>query len=161
VGAGCRRLRRTLVLEARVPDHANESITVKADPATIMGVIADFPSYPEWAGPVKRIEVLEPGEAGGRAKRVRFHVEVMGLSDTYTNEYTWDGDRRVDWVMIEGKSQKSQQGSYMLAPTGQATTVTYDLTVEVAIPVPGLIRRRIQGKIVDTALKDLKKRAEA
>ena len=125
-----------------------------------MAVIADFSSYPDWAGPVKRIEVLDPG-MDGRAKQVRFHVEIMGLADTYTNEYSWDGDRRVDWTMIEGKSQKSQQGRYELAPAGKATTVTYDLEVEIGIPVPGLIRRRIQGKIVDTALKDLKKRCEA
>jgi ribosome-associated toxin RatA of RatAB toxin-antitoxin module len=144
-----------------VPDHANESMTIKADPAKIMGVIADFPAYPEWAGPVKQIEVLEEGP-GGRAKSVRFHVEIMGLADQYTNEYTWDGDHRVDWTMSQGRSQKSQVGWYELVPTGGATTtVTYDLTVEIAIPVPGLIRRRIQAKIVDTALKDLKKRSEA
>jgi ribosome-associated toxin RatA of RatAB toxin-antitoxin module len=140
-------------------DHANESITVQADPAAIMAIIADFPSYPDWAGPVKRIEVLEE-HPDGKAKKVRFHVEIMGLSDSYTNEYTWDGDRRVDWTMIEGKSQKSQQGSYELAKAGAATKLTYDLTVEIAIPVPGLIRRRLQGKVVETALKDLKKRAE-
>ena len=143
-----------------MPDHGSDSITVKADPATIMGVIADFPSYPEWAGPVKKIEVLEEG-ADGRAKRAHFHVEVMGLSDNYINEYTWDGNRRVDWTMVEGKSQKSQVGSYELTAVGDTTEVTYDLTVEIAIPVPGLIRRRLQSKIVDTALKDLKKRCEA
>ena len=141
-------------------DHANESITVQADPATIMAILADFPSYPEWAGPVKRIEVLTE-HPDGKAKQVRFHVEIMGLSDSYTNEYTWDGVRRVDWTMIEGKSQKSQQGFYELAKAGSATTLTYDLTVEIAIPIPGLIRRRLQGKVVETALKDLKKRAEA
>lgn len=141
-------------------DHANDSITVQANPATIMAVIADFPSYPQWAGPVKRTEVLDAGK-DGRPTRVRFNVEIMGLSDSYTNEYSWDGDRRVDWTMIEGKSQKSQVGSYEMSPAGSATKVTYDLTVEIGIPVPGLIRRRLQGKIVDTALKDLKKRCEA
>ena len=80
---------------------------------------------------------------------------------TYTNDYTWDGDRRVDWVMSEGKSQKSQMGSYELTGSGEKTKITYDLSVEIAIPVPGLIRRRIHAKVVDTALKDLKKRAEA
>ena len=141
-------------------DHANVSITVQADPAAIMAIIADFASYPDWAGPVKSIEVLNE-HPDGRAKQVRFHVEIMGLSDSYTNEYTWDGDRRVDWTMIEGKSQKSQLGSYELAKAGAATELTYDLKVEIAIPVPGLIRRRLQGKVVDTALKDLKRRAEA
>jgi ribosome-associated toxin RatA of RatAB toxin-antitoxin module len=143
-----------------VPDHANESMTIKADPATIMGVIADFPSYPQWAGPVKQIEVLEEGP-DGRAKSVRFHVEVMGLTDLYVNEYTWSGDKRVDWTMSQGRSMKSQVGRYELAPAGNgATKVTYDLTVDIGIPVPGLIRRRIQSKVVDTALKDLKKRCE-
>jgi ribosome-associated toxin RatA of RatAB toxin-antitoxin module len=143
-----------------VPDHANESMTIKADPATIMGVIADFPSYPQWAGPVKQIEVLEEGP-DGRAKSVRFHVEVMGLSDLYVNEYSWSGDKRVDWTMSQGRSMKSQVGRYELAPAGNGTTkVTYDLTVDIGIPVPGLIRRRIQSKVVDTALKDLKKRCE-
>jgi ribosome-associated toxin RatA of RatAB toxin-antitoxin module len=143
-----------------VPDHANESMTIKADPATIMGVIADFPSYPQWAGPVKQIEVLEEGP-DGRAKSVRFHVEVMGLSDLYVNEYIWSGDKRVDWTMSQGRSMKSQVGRYELAPAGNgATKVTYDLTVDIGIPVPGLIRRRIQSKVVDTALKDLKKRCE-
>jgi ribosome-associated toxin RatA of RatAB toxin-antitoxin module len=142
-----------------VPDHANDSITVQADPASIMAIIADFPAYPEWAGPVKRIEVLEE-HPDGKAKQVRFHVEIMGLSDSYINEYTWDADRRVDWTMVEGKSQKSQQGSYELTKDGAATKLTYDLLVEIAIPIPGLIRRRLQGKVVETALKDLKKRAE-
>ena len=143
-----------------MPDHGSDTITVKADPATIMGVIADFPAYPEWAGPVKRIEVVEEGP-DGRAKRVHFHVEVMGIADSYVNEYTWDGDRRVDWTMVEGKSQKSQVGVYELTPAGDTTEVMYDLTVEIAIPLPGLIRRRLQSKIVETALKDLKKRCEA
>lgn len=140
-------------------DHAHESIVIQGDPATIMAVIADFSAYPQWAGPVKRTEVLEPGD-DGRARKVRIDVELMGLSDRYVNEYVWDGDSKVSWTMLEGSSQKSQVGSYTLEPTGGGTKVTYDLTVEIAIPVPGLIRRRIQGKVVDAALKDLKKRVE-
>jgi hypothetical protein len=63
--------------------------------------------------------------------------------------------------MVEGRSLKSQVGSYELTADGSTTTVTYDLTVEIQVPIPGLIRRKLQGKVVDTALKDLKKRAEA
>jgi hypothetical protein len=143
-----------------VADHGHESITVKADPATIMGVIADFPAYTQWAGPVKRVDVLETG-GDGRASKVRFHVEMYGIPDVYVNEYTWTGDTHVAWQMVEGRSLKSQVGSYELTPDGDRTTVTYDLTVEIQVPIPGLIRRKLQGKVVDTALKDLKKRAEA
>jgi len=142
-----------------VADHAHESIVIQGNPATVMAVIADFGAYPQWAGPVKKTEVLEPG-GEGRARKVKIDVELMGLSDSYVNAYEWDGDRKVTWTMLEGRSQKSQVGSYTLEPNGTATKVTYDLTVELAIPVPGLIRRRIQGKVVDAALKDLKKRVE-
>jgi ribosome-associated toxin RatA of RatAB toxin-antitoxin module len=142
-----------------VADHAHESIVIQGNPATVMAVIADFGAYPQWAGPVKKTEVLEPG-GDGRARKVKIDVELMGLSDSYVNAYEWDGDRKVTWTMLEGRSQKSQVGSYTLEPNGTATKVTYDLTVELAIPVPGLIRRRIQGKVVDAALKDLKKRVE-
>jgi len=143
-----------------VPDHAHESIVVQAGPSVVMGVIADFENYPQWAGPVKRTEVLETG-ADGRARTVRIEVELLGLSDSYVNEYVFEGDRRVSWTMLEGRSQKSQRGSYELTPHAGSTRVTYDLLVEVAIPVPGLIRRRIQTKVVDAALKDLKKRVES
>jgi carbon monoxide dehydrogenase subunit G len=141
-------------------DHAHESIVIQGDPATIMAVIADFGAYPQWAGPVKKAEVLEPGASGERAQKVKIDVELMGLSDSYVNAYEWDGDSKVSWTMLEGRSQKSQVGSYTLEPSGSGTKVTYDLTVDLAIPVPGLIRRRIQGKVVDAALKDLKKRVE-
>ncbi len=141
-------------------DHGHESIAVKADPATVMGVIADFPAYTQWAGPVKKVEVLETG-ADGRGTRVRFHVEMYGIPDAYVNVYEWNGDTSVSWKMVEGKALKMQEGSYELTAAGDTTTVTYDLTVEIGVPIPGLIRRKLQGKVVDTALKDLKKRAEA
>jgi hypothetical protein len=38
--------------------------------------------------------------------------------------------------------------------------VTYDLAVDIAIPMPGLIKRRAAGMIMGTALRELKKEAE-
>jgi hypothetical protein len=39
--------------------------------------------------------------------------------------------------------------------------VTYDLTVEIGIPMPGLIKRRAAGMIMGTALRELKKEVES
>ena len=52
-------------------DKTTSSITVIAGRPTVMGVIADFGAYPEWATGVRSAEVLEE-EPGGRARRVRF-----------------------------------------------------------------------------------------
>lgn len=48
----------------------------------------------------------------------------------------------------------------MLEPVDAATTVTYSLTVELTIPMPGMIKRAAERVILDTALKELKRRVE-
>jgi hypothetical protein len=50
---------------------------------------------------------------------------------------------------------------YRLAPKGSGTDVTYELTVDLAIPMIGLLKRKAERRLTDTALKDLKKRVEA
>jgi hypothetical protein len=125
-----------------------------------MAVIADFDRYHEWAGPVRRCEVLEMGP-DGLPSQVRFQVNFMGIGEEYVNSYTWYGDERVDWTLLHGASLKSQDGSYLLQSLGAGTLVEYDLTVDLKVPLPGLIRRRAQSAIIDSALKDLKKAVES
>jgi hypothetical protein len=56
--------------------------------------------------------------------------------------------------------QKAQRGSYVLLPTGASTSVTYSLSVELAIPMIGMLRRKAEKIIIDQALRELKKRVE-
>jgi hypothetical protein len=51
-------------------------------------------------------------------------------------------------------------GAYRLATRGAGTAVTYELSVEVKMPMLGMLRRKAEKTIIDTALKELKKRAE-
>jgi hypothetical protein len=52
-------------------------------------------------------------------------------------------------------------GSYTLVAKGDdATTVTYRLAVDVKIPMLGMLKRKAEKVIIDTALKSLKKRVE-
>jgi hypothetical protein len=57
--------------------------------------------------------------------------------------------------------QKAQQGSYVLKPTAKGTEVTYTLAVDLAVPMIGVLRRKAERVILDTALKELRKRVEA
>jgi ribosome-associated toxin RatA of RatAB toxin-antitoxin module len=141
-------------------DHATQSIVINAGPAAIMDVIADFSGYPQWALAVKKAEVVIPG-AGDRAERVRFSLDAGLIKDTYVLDYVWSDDGlTVAWELVEGQMQKAQHGSYVLEPVGDATKVTYSLTVDLAIPMIKIIKRRAEKVIIDTALKELKKRAE-
>ena len=139
--------------------QSTQSITVDAPAAEVMAVIADFPAYPEWVAAAKRVEVLETGP-DGRAKQVHFVLDAGAVKDDYVLDYDWDGDRRVSWHLVQGQMQKRQEGSYTLTERDGATEVTYAITIDLSIPMLGMIKRKAEKVILDTALKELKKRVE-
>jgi uncharacterized membrane protein len=140
-------------------DQSTQSITVDAPAAEVMAVIADFPAYPEWVAAAKQVEVLESG-ADGRATKVHFVLDAGAVKDDYVLAYTWDGDRCVTWTLVQGQMQKRQDGSYTLAERDGRTEVTYTITIDLSIPMLGMIKRKAEKVILDTALKELKKRVE-
>jgi ribosome-associated toxin RatA of RatAB toxin-antitoxin module len=141
-------------------DESTQSIVIDAPPDRILAVIADFAAYPEWTNAVKQTEVLTEN-ADGRAEQVRFTLDAGPIKDVYTLAYEWlPADRGVRWNLVKGQMQRAQRGSYELVPDGPRTSVTYTLSVQLAIPLLGLLRRKAEKVIMDTALKELKRRVE-
>jgi carbon monoxide dehydrogenase subunit G len=142
-------------------DRTTASISVAAPRAEVMAVIADFAAYPEWASAVRSADVIGRNE-GGRASLVRFGLDAGLIKDSYVLSYDWDGDSGVRWDLAEpGSVITALSGGYLLADAGAGTEVTYDLAVDVRIPMPGMLKRRAEKTIIDTALKGLRDRAEA
>jgi hypothetical protein len=136
-------------------------IVIGAPPAAVMAVIADFAAYPHWAAAVRAAEVLGRGP-GGRASQVRFTLDAGLVKDSYVLCYDWDGDASVRWQLAEpGSVISGMSGGYLLADRGGRTETTYELSVDVKIPMPGLVKRRAEKNIIDTALKGLKNRVES
>jgi Polyketide cyclase / dehydrase and lipid transport len=126
-----------------------------------MSVIADFAAYPEWATGVRSAEVAEPG-ADGRARKVRFVLDAGIIKDSYVLAYEWDADAAVHWGLSGTASMISEMsGSYLLADDVGGTRVTYELAVGLRVPMIGMLKRRAEKSIVDTALKGLKSRTES
>ena len=141
-------------------DQTESSTTVDAAPANVMSVIEDFASYPEWAGEVRSAEVTAVG-ADGRPAEVRFVMDAGVIKDEYTLRYDWSGSERVTWSLVNGKVLTELDGSYDLAATPDGgTEVTYRLSVGIALPMLGMMRRRAERVIIERALAGLKKRAE-
>ena len=141
-------------------DVATSSIEINADKSAVMAVIADFPAYPEWAGYVKKVEVVEDG-ADGRADKVRFNLDAGVIKDESVLGYDWQGDDKVSWRLVQSSKLKAMDGSYALAESGGTTTVTYKLAVDLNVPMLGMFKRKAEKVIIDTALKELKKRVES
>ena len=145
-------------------EQTTSSIVVDAPPADVMAVIADFPAYPSWAKGVTVADVRSSYGApqGGRAEQVFFALDVSPIKDEYTLAYVWDGDREVTWTLVEGKMLRSLDGAYVLRDLGNGSTeVTYRLALDVSIPLIGMLKRKGEKILIDTALKGLKKRVES
>ena len=144
-------------------ESSTQSIMIGAPPARVAEVICDFPRYPDWAGAVKRAEVLEEYE-DGYASRVRFLLDAAVIVDEYTLAYEYAEDiSRIEWHLVApSKMQRAQSGSYDIVDNGDGTsTVTYTLEVELSMPMLGMFKRKAEKMIMDTALRELKRRVES
>lgn len=142
-------------------DRTEQSVVIGADPEQIMAVIADFPRYPEWVSAARTVEVLQT-LPDGRAAQVRFELDAGVLQDTYVLAYEWAaGGTEVSWRLVSSDLQRDQRGRYVLSQQVPGSTkVTYELMVDLLVPMIGQLKRRAEKAITDIALNELKKRVE-
>jgi len=145
-----------------VQEQVTERMIVRATPDCCRAVALDVERYPEWATDIKQVEVLDR-TADGQAERVRFRAAAFGRSTTYTLLYDHGAAPGVlSWKLEEGDLTRVLDGSYTFEPLEDGDTeVTYHLVAELLMPVPGFVKRRTEGRIMHTALKELKAQAES
>jgi ribosome-associated toxin RatA of RatAB toxin-antitoxin module len=145
-----------------VADFATERMIVRASPETCYEVVVDFERYPEWATDIKQVEVSERDDSG-RAAVVSFRAAAFGRSTSYTLSYDYAGaPQELTWVQTRGDLTSRLDGAYVFEPTVDGDTeVVYRLVVELKVPIPGFVKRRAEGRIMQTALKNLKARVES
>jgi len=143
-----------------VAEQTESSILIDASARRVMDVIADLASYPQWSDGITEVTVLS--ESDGRPATARFDLASGPIKDTYELAYDWRGDDHVAWHLTRGDMLRAMDGSYDLSeqPSGQ-TEVRYRLVVDVKVPMIGMIKRKAEKVIVDTALRGLKARVES
>lgn len=143
-------------------DKTQSSIDISATPAQVMAVIADLAEYPAWSDGINSVEVLSLYEDDDRPADARFVIESGVIKDTYELEYDWTGDTSVSWHLTKATVLTALNGRYDLTDKGDGTTaVQYTLEVDVKMPMIGMLKRKAEKVIVDTALKGLKARVES
>jgi uncharacterized membrane protein len=143
-------------------DTSTQSIVIDAPCERVAEVISDFSRYPEWVSAVKETEVVGEYE-DGYASQVRFVLDAGVVADEYTLVYSYADDiSRIEWhLLAPSKMQRAQVGSYDLAGNADGTTtVTYTLAVELSIGMLGMFKRKAEKMIMDSALRELKRRVE-
>jgi ribosome-associated toxin RatA of RatAB toxin-antitoxin module len=142
-------------------EQATERTTIAAPPEAVYAIALDIERYPEWAQDIKEVAVVERDDAD-RPLRVRFRAAAMGHSARYILKYDHSGaPSRLEWVLEQGDIVRKLDGAYTFEPTASGgTEVTYHLEAELAVPLPGFIKRRAESKIMTTALEELRHRCE-
>ena len=142
-------------------DTASMTLTVDAPLDECWAIATDFERYPEWAKDVKSAVAVARDDRG-RATEVEFRTSALGRSTHYTLAYDYSAaPHRLAWRMVKGDIMRAVDGAYMFAPDASGgVVVTYNLSIELVVPLPGFVKRRAEVRILNT-VKELKVRAES
>ena len=144
-------------------DHATQTAEIAAPIDKVLDTLLAFDAYPTWVHDLKGVTV-DSVDDQGRGHEVTFRAAAMGRSTGYTLRYTYEDDPvRVIWELVRGDITRSIDGSYTLEPVPghpDRTRATYDLMVDLVVPLPGFVKRRAEAKIIHAALRELRAHLE-
>ncbi|KRE27403.1 cyclase [Mycobacterium sp. Soil538] len=129
---------------------------IEASPAEILEVLFDLESLAEWSSAHQEVEILERDDHG-RPARSRQVVKIVGISDEQVLDYSVHDDG-VSWTLVSSTQQRAQDARYTLVPDGDTTRVTFELTVDPTVPLPGFVVKRGAKGLMETATEGLRKR---
>lgn len=133
----------------------SREVVIEATPQEILDVVADIDATPSWSPQYQSAEVMDTYD-DGRPRRVKMTIKAAGITDTQVIEYTWT-ENKVSWTLIRATQLKKQDASYTLTPDGDKTKVRFDITVDLAVPMPGFILKRAMKGGTETATDGLRK----
>ena len=140
-------------------DEASRTVVVGAPHDQVLATIRDVEHMPDWVEEIKTVEVLESGADGLPAV-----AHVTASAPVGTDEYTLSYAHRDDgmsWTMVKGRLQTGQDASYTLRPVDpDRTEVHFDLRISHNLPLPGFLRRKVIGDLVDHNVNGLQRHLE-
>lgn len=145
-------------LGQRTVHTAAHTVNVEAPPQACYRAIADFPRYPEWAGTVEKMLVIDT-HPDGRAKRVDMVHNIFFTKFTYPLEYFYEDERLVfRWHSVGG--DVGIDGSYTFLPVGNSTVATFKLEATIPFPISKRLAQFLTGVVMRKELKGFKKFVE-
>jgi len=133
----------------------SREVVIEASPDEILDVIADIESTPTWSPQYQSAEVLEAYD-DGRPRKVKMRIKAAGLTDEQIVEYSW-ADDTASWTLLKASQLRSQDARYTLTPDGEKTRVRFDLSIDLAVPLPGFVVKRTIKGAMETATDGLRK----
>jgi ribosome-associated toxin RatA of RatAB toxin-antitoxin module len=137
----------------------SKTVEVAATPETIMSIVADFESYPQWNEEIKGCWVLARYD-DGRPSQLRLDVEIQGQSGTFICAVYYPGPSQIYTLLQQGDFFTKQQQTFSVVGLGASSLLTVDLDVETKMAIPKTMVKKMTNDLLDYLADNLKKRAE-
>lgn len=137
----------------------SKTVEVDADAAAILGIVGDFESYPQWNDEVKAVFVLARYN-DGRPSQLRVDTEIQGTPGTFIQAVYYPSSVQIQTVMQQGELFTKQEQLFSVVEMGPTSLLTVDLDVEVSLPIPTVMMKKVVNDVLDHLADNLKTRAE-
>jgi uncharacterized membrane protein len=140
---------------------STSTITIDAPIDAVRAILFDLASYPTWSTAIKSAEVQATDDQG-RATSVKVSIDAGMMKDRVLLNYDWSAaPDRLEFSLEDADLLTAMNGAYITkAIDADTTSVTYELGVEVSMPIPAMMRTKAEKATIDQALAQLKEHAE-
>ena len=138
-------------------EFSTSTVTIDAPISQVGETLFAVASYPEWSTSFKKVDVLE-SDAQGRATKAKLTIEAGAVKDVVTLDFDWSAaPSKVTFSLDDANLLTKMDGSYLLKSIDADTTsVTYELSVGLSMPIPAMMIAKQEKSTIDSALKQLK-----
>ncbi len=142
-------------------EYSTGTIIVDAPLADVAAKLTDIAGYPQWLSSIKKVEVTASDDQG-RAIKANVSVDAGVMKDRATLDYDWSSaPAEISFSLDEADLMTAMDGKYLLKAIDSDTTeVTYQLGVELSMPVPRMMIAKTEKATIDSALAELKSNFE-
>lgn len=142
-------------------DTSTGKISIEAPLTKVEGILFDLAQYPMWSAAIKSVAVLEKDEKG-RPTSATISIDAGMMRDRVTLEYDWSqAPGKLSFSMTDADLLTAMDGSYTIQAQDEETTeVTYELHVDLSMPIPAMMRHNAEKATINSALEQLKTFAE-
>lgn len=142
-------------------ESTTASIEVDAPLAEVAAKLTAIAEYPQWLTSIKKVEV-ESSDDQGRVTQATVAIDAGVMKDRATLSYDWSAaPAEISFSLEEADLMTAMDGKYTLkAIDGDTTLVTYQLGVELSLPVPRMMISKTEKSTIEQALKELQAQFE-
>ncbi|MFZ1161782.1 SRPBCC family protein [Mycobacterium sp.] len=137
----------------------SKTVEVAATADSILAIVADFESYPQWNPEIKGLWVLARYD-DGRPSQLRLDAKYEAIEDTLIQAVYYPSPTQIQTVMQQANLFAKQEQLFSVVEAGPTTLLTVDMDVEPTLPIPAPMVKQMVGNVLDYLAENLKKRAE-